>query len=96
MTDCLLRAISYIAVQRDTKVYVVSVARCSTVYSKAADAISKAAWEEFRELVPNSELDPRPVMGAFAVWFDKPWDDFDLGEKIFAEMVSKYDLDPMF
>ena len=49
----------------------VKVARCSTTEAKAADALSKAAYYKFRELVPTSEKLPRVIPRKFYRAFEK-------------------------
>ena len=88
LTDCLLKAINYIAVALSARAFVVKVARCSTVKADAADALSKGDMARFRRLVPAAEEDPRPIPGTVKVWLDNPYPDWELGKKIVLEMKS--------
>ena len=87
LTDCLIGAINHVAVALNCKAYMVKVARCSTPEAKAADALSKAAYYKFRELVPTSEKLPRVIPGTVRAWIENPVVDRDLGRKIVREMM---------
>ena len=88
LTDCLLKAINYVAVALSARAFVVKVARCSTVKADAADALSKGDMARFRRLVPDAEEEPRPIPGTVLVWLDNPYPDWELGKKIVLEMKA--------
>lgn len=96
VTDCLIRACNYVAVQLQAKAFVVNVRRCSSTESSAADSISKCQWKRLDELMPNREVDPRPIPRSFVKWLDKPSDDWDLGPKVVNDLVRMYGITPMF
>ena len=87
LTDCLIGAINHVAVALNCRAYVVKVARCSTTETKAADALSKAAYYKFRELIPTSEKLPRVIPRTVRAWIENPVVDRDLGRKIVREMI---------
>ena len=89
LTDCLIGAINHVAVALNCRAYVVKVARCSTTETKAADALSKAAYYKFRELIPTSEKLPRVIPETVRAWIENPVVDRDLGRKIVREMEVK-------
>ena len=86
LTDCLIQAINHVAVAVNCRAYVVKVTRCSTTEAKAADALSKAAYYKFRELVPTSERLPRAIPRTVKAWIENPTVDRDLGRKIVREL----------
>ena len=86
LTNCLIVAINHVAVALGSKAFVVKVKRCSTTEAKAADALSKAAYYKFRELMPNSENLPRPIPRTVRAWIQNPTVDHELGRKIAREL----------
>ena len=87
LIDCLIGAVNHVAVALDCRAYVVKVARCSTMEAKAADALSKAAYCKFRELIPTSEKLPRAIPRTVKAWIENPVVDRDLGRKIVRELM---------
>ena len=91
VSDCLIRASNYIAVQLQAKAYVVNVRRCSSLESSAADSISKCEWKRLDQLMPHRDLDPRPIPRSFVKWMEAPTDDWDLGPKVMKDLLRMYD-----
>ena len=87
LTDCLIGTINHVAVALDCRAYVVKVTRCSTTEAKAADALSKAAYYKFRELMPTSEKLPKTIPRTVKAWIENPVVDRDLGRKIVRELM---------
>lgn len=87
MTDCLIGSINHVAVALNCRAYVVKVARCSTTEAKAADALSKAAYYKFRELMPTSGKLPKAIPRTVKAWIENPVVDRDLGRKIVRELM---------
>ena len=84
--DTLIRATNYVAVALRCRAFVVDVARCSTVGSIAADALSKSDFEKFFLTVPGAERNPRKVPKAFLKWLAHPTQDMELGKKVVLEL----------
>ena len=82
----MLRASNYVAVALGTKAYVRDIARCSTVTSNGADALSKSDFMRFDLLIPDRELEQRHVPGSFLRWLDNPVDTSALGPDIVADL----------
>ena len=78
--------INHVAVAMGCRVFVQKVRRCSTPQAVAADALSKNDMARFREMIPDSDLLPRPVPRTVLAWLEAPTVDMDLGRKIVLEL----------
>ena len=86
LTDTLIKAINHVAISLNCRAYVVKVRRCSTVPAKAADALSKSNFNQFKEMVPSAEDSPREIPVAIRSWLENPRSDSDLGRRIVLEL----------
>ena len=86
LTDCLVNTINHVAVAIGCRAFVQKVRRCSTPQAIAADALSKDDMARFREMIPDSDLLPRPVPRTVLAWLEAPTVDMDLGRKIVLEL----------
>lgn len=62
----------------------------------AADSISKCEWDRFDKLMPDREVDPRPIPRSFLKWLDNPFDDWNLGPNVVKDIVRMHGIKPMF
>ena len=65
------------------------VTRCSDRGSRAADALSKADFREFRTEMPGMNMDPGKIPRSFLMWVQDPKEDLQLGHNILKE-ISGY------
>ena len=86
LTDTLLKAIDYVATALNCRHFVVKVARCSTPEARAADALSKSEYDQFRQILPDMEEIPRRIPVAIKSWLENPRPDADLGRRIVLEL----------
>ena len=56
--------------------------------AKAADALSKADFGKFTELVPDADAVPRVVSRVFKTWMENPVPDDYLGKKIVLKLKA--------
>ena len=61
---------------------------CSNVEAVIADALSKADFKRFYELMPNRKLNPARIPVALLEWINDPREDTKLGKKILQEMAK--------
>ena len=91
LSSALVCAISAVAAGLGCRVEVVKITRCSTPLADMADALSKAAFERFRGLARQNNLDlprePLVVPKALRSWVQNPTPDFELGQKILRELA---------
>ena len=64
------------------------VARCSSKETILADYLSKAAFSEFYDLMPERKLSPARVPAALLRWINNPVEDTKLGQRILKEMAQ--------
>ena len=81
----LLRLLLRLA--RVCDVTISKVGRCSDAGSIAADALSKAKFDMFYELMPEKKIDPAWVPRTILRWLEDPKEDLQLGHRIFLEMA---------
>ena len=69
-------------------VLVKKIRRCSDKGSLAADALSKASFTTFYNLVPRRKVEPGRVPRSVLRWLEDPRDDLKLGESLLRELAS--------
>ena len=99
MTDTLLRTVYEVAAALNGREYILEIDRCSTKGSICADAISKADFSKFYDLMPNHNVEPERIPTAFVQWINRPGgpiEDRDLGEKIIRELKDHFNMRTIF
>ena len=86
LATTLALAISEVAASIDCRLEVVKIRRCSNAEALAADAVSKADWTLFRQLMPGATPGPAKIPTALVSWVNSPVADRNLGQKILREM----------
>jgi hypothetical protein len=89
VTDTLLRMVYEVTASLNGTEYVVEVTRCSSKFSIAADAISKASWETLDTVLPLRNTEPAKIPISFIKWLNTtggPKSDRDLSEKIINDL----------
>ena len=87
--NSILVAIHEIAMALNVDLFVDKIRRCSTDQARAADALSKADFCSFRQLMPEATPGPKMVPVALSKWIQHPGPDRFLGLNILAEMSKK-------
>ena len=64
------------------------VARCSSRETIIADLLSKAAFSDFYDLMPERKLSPARIPAALLRWINNPVEDTKLGQRILKEMAQ--------
>ena len=65
------------------------IRRCSNTGTVIADMLSKAAFQEFYQLMPERRTEPAWIPRELLLWIQDPKEDMKLGKRIMIEM-SKY------
>ena len=86
LATTLALAISEVAASIDCRLEIVKIRRCSNIEASAADAVSKADWLRFRQLMPRAAPGPAKIPTTLVSWVNHPVADRNLGEKILREM----------
>ena len=84
----IVMAIHEVAVALNCNLVVTKITRCSNVEAVIADALSKADFKRFYELMPNRKLNPARIPVALLEWINDPREDTKLGKKILQEMAK--------
>ena len=72
------------------RVHVQKITRCSDTWALAADALSKADFKLFWNLMPDHNTSMEKVPKAVIKWLMDPTIDMELGTKILQEMASSH------
>ena len=88
----LALAIQEVAESINCELEIAKIKRCSNVQASAADAISKAEWRRFRQLMPGATPEPAKVPLTLLCWVQNHVEDCTLGEKILREMGVRRDI----
>ena len=92
VTNTLLRMIYEVTTALNGTEYIMEVTRCSSKFSIAADAISKASWGTLDAVLPQRDTEPARIPVSFLKWIHTPGGpkpDWDLGAKIIAELKEQ-------
>ena len=93
LSTTLVKAIGCVAAGLGCRVDLVKVTRCSTPLADMADALSKAAFPRFWNLVHSANLalplEPGWVPSSLLKWIASPKYDEDLGHKILSEISGR-------
>ena len=84
-----MRAVWEVATSLNCKAYVRNVRRLSSIPAIAADAISKADFKTFHQVIPDHEPDPVKLPKAYVKWLQNPTADTGLGKRIVAELKDR-------
>ena len=84
----IVMAIHEVAVALNCNLVVTKITRCSNVEAVIADALSKADFKRFYELMPNRKVNPGRIPVALLEWINDPREDTKLGKKILQEMAK--------
>ena len=82
-------AIFEISTALNCHVVLSKIRRCSNLGSVIADMLSKAAFKEFYDLMPERQTEPAWIPRELLIWIQDPKEDMKLGMRIMKEM-SKY------
>ena len=86
LATTLALAISEVAASIDCRLEIVKIRRCSNIEASAADAVSKADWLRFRQLMPRAAPGPAKIPTTLVSWVNHPVADRNQGERILREM----------
>ena len=82
----LVLSINQVASAINCNLEIVKITRCSTNLANAADSLSKANFTQFRNYMPEAELQMLRVPRAVLKWIENPCEDRLLGKRIIYEM----------
>ena len=89
----LVSAIGAVAAALGSHVTIKKVARCSSTGAILADALSKAAFDKFRDVSAAASwpvsLEPSWVPPSLLAWIANPSDSYDLGERIILDIRQR-------
>ena len=86
----IAKAINDVSKGLNCQVQIVKIRRCSDAGSVAADALSKADFRTFREIMPKHDLEMVSIPSAISRWLMDPVVDMEFGEKILMEMARSH------
>ena len=81
-------AIHEISMALNCHVVLSKIERCSNTNAIIADLLSKAAFKEFYELMPERETEPAWIPRELLLWIQDPREDMQLGKRILTEMAK--------
>ena len=81
-------AIHEISTALNCHVVLSKIERCSNKGAIIADLLSKAAFKEFYELMPERKIEPAWIPRELLLWIQDPKEDMQLGKKILNEMAK--------
>ena len=84
--DYLIRVTAFVATALAVEARVVKIRRCSTPGAIASDLISKANFAALDKVMPDRDVEPKPVSLAFRRWLENPLVDCGLEKEIVREI----------